>query len=111
MVKQFLEVSDDAIVDIIQGGIDKMEAGAEVVELSFDHLDLCLPTFYLINYVEFFQQLVNTMEENTVTKSKTYPVKKCSEELILEHTSVRKRYNDKYYKSTSSKVYYQKRNN
>jgi len=30
------------------------EAGAEVVELSFDHIDLCLPTYYLINYVEFF---------------------------------------------------------
>lgn len=55
IVKQFLEVSDDAIVDIIQGSIDKMEeAGAEVVELSFDHIDLCLPTYYLINYVEFF---------------------------------------------------------
>jgi aspartyl-tRNA(Asn)/glutamyl-tRNA(Gln) amidotransferase subunit A len=55
VVKQFLEVSDDAIVDIIQGGIDKMEeAGAEVVELSFDYVDLCLPTYYLINYVEFF---------------------------------------------------------
>lgn len=55
VVKQFLEVSDDSIVDIIQGFIDKMEeAGAEVVELSFDHIDLCLPTYYLINYVEFF---------------------------------------------------------
>jgi aspartyl-tRNA(Asn)/glutamyl-tRNA(Gln) amidotransferase subunit A len=30
------------------------EAGAEVVELSFDYIDLCLPTYYLINYVEFF---------------------------------------------------------
>lgn len=55
IVKQFLEVSDGPIVDIIQGAIDKMEeAGAEVVELSFDHIDLCLPTYYLINYVEFF---------------------------------------------------------
>ena len=30
------------------------EAGAEVVELNFDSLELCLPTFYLINFVEFF---------------------------------------------------------
>jgi len=30
------------------------EMGAEVVELSFDYIDLCLPTYYLINYVEFF---------------------------------------------------------
>jgi len=55
IVKQFLEVSDDSIVDVIEGSIDKMEeAGAEVVELSFDYIDLCLPTYYLINYVEFF---------------------------------------------------------
>ncbi len=55
VVKQFLEVSDDKIVDIIEESIDKMkEKGAEVVELSFDYIDLCLPTYYLINYVEFF---------------------------------------------------------
>jgi aspartyl-tRNA(Asn)/glutamyl-tRNA(Gln) amidotransferase subunit A len=55
VVKQFLEVSDEAIVNIIEDSINKMEeAGAEVVELSFDYIDLCLPTYYLINYVEFF---------------------------------------------------------
>ena len=55
IVKQFLEVSDDPIVDIVEESIHKMEeAGVEVVELSFDHIDLCLPTYYLINYVEFF---------------------------------------------------------
>ena len=55
IVKQFLEVSDDPIVNIIQESIDKMEeAGVEIVELSFDYIDLCLPTYYLINYVEFF---------------------------------------------------------
>ena len=55
VVKQFLEVSDEKIVDIIEGSLDKMvEIGAELVELSFDQIDLCLPTYYLINYVEFF---------------------------------------------------------
>lgn len=55
VVKEFFEVSDEAIVDIIQDSINQMqEAGAEVVELSFDYLELCLPTYYLINYVEFF---------------------------------------------------------
>ncbi len=55
VVKDFFDVSDDKIVNIIEGRIDKMtEAGAEVVELSFDYIDLCLPTYYLINYVEFF---------------------------------------------------------
>ena len=55
VVKQFFDVSDDKIVNIIEETIDKMsEMGAEVVELSFDYIDLCLPTYYLINYVEFF---------------------------------------------------------
>ena len=55
VVKQFFDVSDDKIVAIIEQSIDKMrEMGAEVVELSFDYIDLCLPTYYLINYVEFF---------------------------------------------------------
>ena len=55
VVKQFFDVSDDKIVNIIEEIIDKMsEMGAEVVELSFDYIDLCLPTYYLINYVEFF---------------------------------------------------------
>ena len=55
VVKQFLEVSDEKIVNIIEEAIDKMrEIGAEVVKLSFDYIDLCLPTYYLINYVEFF---------------------------------------------------------
>jgi aspartyl-tRNA(Asn)/glutamyl-tRNA(Gln) amidotransferase subunit A len=55
VVKQFLEVSDEKIVNIIEDGIDKIrEMGVEVVDLSFDYIDLCLPTYYLINYVEFF---------------------------------------------------------
>ncbi len=55
VVKEFFHVSDEAIVNIIEDRINQMqEAGAEVVELSFDHLKLCLPTYYLINYVEFF---------------------------------------------------------
>lgn len=55
VVKQFFDVSDDKIVHIVEDAIDKMrDMGAEVHELSFDHIDLCLPTYYLINYVEFF---------------------------------------------------------
>ena len=55
VVKEFFEVSDGAIVNIIEDRINHMQdAGAEVVELNFDYLKLCLPTYYLINYVEFF---------------------------------------------------------
>jgi aspartyl-tRNA(Asn)/glutamyl-tRNA(Gln) amidotransferase subunit A len=55
VVEEFLDVSDEKIVSIIEESIDMMrEMGAEVVDLSFDYIDLCLPTYYLINYVEFF---------------------------------------------------------
>ncbi len=55
VVKEFFDVSSEAIVNIIEDRINQMqEAGAEVVELNFDYLKLCLPTHYLINYVEFF---------------------------------------------------------
>ncbi|OPX59843.1 MAG: Amidase [Methanobacterium sp. PtaB.Bin024] len=55
VVKEFFDVSDEAIVNIIEENIQQMqEAGAKVVELNFDYLKLCLPTYYLINYVEFF---------------------------------------------------------
>lgn len=99
VVKQFLEVSDDAIVDIIQGGIDKMEeAGAEVVELSFDHLDLCLPTFYLINYVEFF-----SATRKYDGRKYGYKIEDVSGEEVLRRINIgayisQKEYNDKYYK-------------
>lgn len=55
VVQEFFDVSDESIVNIIEDRINQMqEAGAEVVELNFDSLELCLPTFYLINFVEFF---------------------------------------------------------
>ena len=40
---------------VVNKAIQKLvDAGAELVEVSFDYLELCLPTYYLINYVEFF---------------------------------------------------------
>ncbi|MDD1763377.1 MAG: Asp-tRNA(Asn)/Glu-tRNA(Gln) amidotransferase GatCAB subunit A, partial [Methanobacteriaceae archaeon] len=55
VVKEFFDVSDGPIVKIIEDRLQELEeSGAELVELNFDYLDLCLPTYYLINYVEFF---------------------------------------------------------
>lgn len=55
VVKEFQEVSDDEIAKLTDQAVVKfVEAGAELIELSFDYIDLCLPTYYLINYVEFF---------------------------------------------------------
>ncbi len=51
----FIEVSDEKINKTVNKSINKLvDAGAELVEVSFEHLDICLPTYYLINYVEFF---------------------------------------------------------
>lgn len=55
VVREFFDVSDGPIVKIIEDRLQELEeSGAELVELNFDYLDLCLPTYYLINYVEFF---------------------------------------------------------
>ncbi len=55
VVKQFQDVTDDLIVDRIDDTIDLVrEDGFKVSELDFNYIDLCLPTYYLINYVEFF---------------------------------------------------------
>ena len=51
----FKDVTEDNINNIIDAGVAKLEAlGAEIVEVNFKYIDLCLPTYYLINYVEFF---------------------------------------------------------
>lgn len=99
IVKQFLDVSDDPIVNIIEESVNKMEeAGVEIVELSFDYIDLCLPTYYLINYVEFF------------SATRKYDGRKyghrieevCGEEVLRRiHTGSyisQKEYSGKYYK-------------
>ena len=53
--KEFIDVTDAEINVAVNKAIHKLvEAGAELVEVSFDNIDLCLPTYYLINYVEFF---------------------------------------------------------
>jgi aspartyl-tRNA(Asn)/glutamyl-tRNA(Gln) amidotransferase subunit A len=55
VVNEFFNVSENSIVKIIEDRLQQLEeAGAQLVELSFEYLDLCLPTYYLINYVEFF---------------------------------------------------------
>lgn len=55
IVKQFQEVADDKISKVTYDAIAKFEdMGAEIVELEFNNIGLCLPTFYLINFVEFF---------------------------------------------------------
>ncbi|MDL2246977.1 Asp-tRNA(Asn)/Glu-tRNA(Gln) amidotransferase subunit GatA [Methanobrevibacter sp. OttesenSCG-928-K11] len=52
---EFKNVTDDKINEIVDKKIDQLSSlGANVINLSFNHIDLCLPTFYLINYVEFF---------------------------------------------------------
>ena len=46
--------TDDSKTDFSTQLQQCQDAGAELVEVSFDYIDLCLPTYYLINYVEFF---------------------------------------------------------
>lgn len=55
VVDEFMQVTDDKINEVVNKKIDEMVTlGAEVKQLSFDDISLGLPTYYLINYVEFF---------------------------------------------------------
>lgn len=55
VVNEFTEVTDDKINAVVNKQIDNMiDLGAEIKELSFNDVSLGLPTYYLINYVEFF---------------------------------------------------------
>lgn len=55
VVKEFMDITDDKITSQINKSIDDMTSlGAEIKELSFEDINLGLPTYYLINYVEFF---------------------------------------------------------
>ena len=55
VVKEFMEVTDEKIDGVINNSIDQLsDLGAEIKELTFEDIDLGLPTYYLINYVEFF---------------------------------------------------------
>ena len=99
VVKEFFDVSDDKIVNIIEERIDEMRGmGAEVVELSFDYVDLCLPTYYLINYVEFF-----SATRKYDGRKYGYRIEEvCGEEVLRRiHTGSyisQKEYSGKYYK-------------
>lgn len=55
IVNDFSNVTDDKINNEVNKSIDQLVSlGAEIKELEFTDLNLCLPTYYLINYVEFF---------------------------------------------------------
>lgn len=55
VVKEFMDVTDDKINNKINQSIDTLSnLGAEIKELTFEDITLGLPTYYLINYVEFF---------------------------------------------------------
>lgn len=55
VVKEFMDVTDEKIDIQINKSIDNLSGlGAEIKELTFEDINLGLPTYYLINYVEFF---------------------------------------------------------
>ncbi|HIP17465.1 MAG TPA: Asp-tRNA(Asn)/Glu-tRNA(Gln) amidotransferase subunit GatA [Methanothermococcus okinawensis] len=99
IVKEFMEVSDEKIRDRIEKGIEVFrDLGWEIVELNYKYTDLALPTYYLINYVEFF-----SATRRYDGRRYGYPIEDvCGEEvlrriLIGEHISG-KEFSGKYYK-------------
>ncbi|EHP84581.1 Asp-tRNA(Asn)/Glu-tRNA(Gln) amidotransferase subunit GatA [Methanotorris formicicus] len=99
VVKEFMDVADDKIRDKIEKGIEVFkDLGCEIVELSYKYVDLALPTYYLINYVEFF-----SATRKYDGRRYGYRIEEvCGEEvlrriLIGKHIS-EKEYSGKYYK-------------
>lgn len=99
IVKEFMEVSDEKIRNKIEEGIEVFkDLGCEIVELSYKYTDLALPTYYLINYVEFF-----SATRKYDGRRYGYPIEEaCGEEvlrriLIGKHIS-EKEFSGKYYK-------------
>jgi len=57
LVREFLEVSEPGIAEVAEDAARRLErVGAEVVEVEVGRrlVDVALPTYYVINYVEFF---------------------------------------------------------
>ncbi|ABR54728.1 glutamyl-tRNA(Gln) amidotransferase, A subunit [Methanococcus vannielii SB] len=55
VVREFMDVTDEKIRNEIEKGIEVFrDLGCEIVDLSYKYIDLALPTYYLINYVEFY---------------------------------------------------------
>lgn len=95
----FIEVTDDKINKVVNKAIQKLvDAGAELVEVSFDHLELCLPTYYLINYVEFF-----SATRKYDGRDYGYRIEEVCGEEVLRRIKIgslisQKEYSGKYYK-------------
>ena len=99
IVEEFMNASDDKVRDRIEKGIEVFEdLGLEIVNLNYDYVDLALPTYYLINYVEFFSST-----RRYDGRRYGYPIEEvCGEEVLRrieigKHIS-EKEYSGKYYK-------------
>jgi len=99
VIKEFMEVSDEKIRERVERAIEVFrDLNWEVVELSYRYIDLALPTYYLINYVEFF-----SATRRYDGRRYGYPIEEvCGEEvlrriMIGRHIS-KKEYSGKYYK-------------
>ncbi|HIQ32365.1 MAG TPA: Asp-tRNA(Asn)/Glu-tRNA(Gln) amidotransferase subunit GatA [Methanothermococcus okinawensis] len=99
VIKEFMEVSDEKIRERVERAIEIFrDLNWEVVELSYRYIDLALPTYYLINYVEFF-----SATRRYDGRRYGYPIEEvCGEEvlrriMIGRHIS-KKEYSGKYYK-------------
>ncbi|WP_456373995.1 Asp-tRNA(Asn)/Glu-tRNA(Gln) amidotransferase subunit GatA [Methanocaldococcus sp.] len=100
VVKEFMDVVDEKIRDKIEKGIEVFkDLGCEIVELSYKYVDLALPTYYLINYVEFFSST-----RRYDGRRYGYRIEEvCGEEvlrrIIIGSMISQKEYSGKYYKN------------
>ncbi|WP_456471924.1 Asp-tRNA(Asn)/Glu-tRNA(Gln) amidotransferase subunit GatA [Methanocaldococcus sp.] len=100
VVEEFLEVADDKIREKVERAIEIFkDLGCEIVNLKYKYLDLALPTYYLINYVEFFSST-----RRYDGRRYGYRIEEvCGEEvlrrIIIGSMISQKEYSGKYYKN------------
>ncbi|ADG13401.1 glutamyl-tRNA(Gln) amidotransferase, A subunit [Methanocaldococcus infernus ME] len=99
VVEEFMEAADEKIRKEIEKGIEVFkDMGCEIVHLNYKYLDLALPTYYLINYVEFF-----SATRRYDGRRYGYRIEEVCGEEVLRRITIgsmisQKEYSGKYYK-------------
>ncbi len=99
VVEEFLNVADKKIREIIEKSIEIFkDIGCEIEYLNYPYVDLALPTYYLINYVEFF-----SATRRYDGRRYGYRIEEVCGEEVLRRITIgslisQKEYSGKYYK-------------
>ncbi|NPA63011.1 MAG: Asp-tRNA(Asn)/Glu-tRNA(Gln) amidotransferase subunit GatA [Methanococci archaeon] len=100
VIKEFMDVVDEKIRNKIETSIEVFkDIGCEIVELSYKYVDLALPTYYLINYVEFFSSTRRYDGRRYGYKIEDVCGEEVLRRIMIGSMISQKEYSGKYYKN------------